>query len=406
MIIINNREQDIIKIISNLDIPPTLYKNAVEKYKNIATYIKNKGLDVDIYPQGSFALGTVVRPYSLDDSAAYDLDFICQVSNTTRDDMSAKELRELIKNTLNESELYGGKLEVCGECFTIKYANINGFSFSIDIVPAIDESDYNKLMLKQKAINPLLLDTAIAIPRAISQEKYDWLTNNPKGYKEWFTDINDRYLKLSRDYYRQQYYEAHKSVFASIEDIPLELERSALQRVIQILKYHRNVFYSRYYEGEKYKPISAIINTIVTEIAKYANPTMTVYELLRYVINEFYTYSLQLTMTESHFAEKFINKAVIAKKEERWIIRNPANPDDNLADSWSNKTAEVFFEWTKNLKSDLIDSLSLGDVDFRVCVENALGESVVKKSWGEKYKDSTTPTILSSNNYAKPWRMR
>ena len=111
-------------------------------------------------------------------------------------------------------------------------------------------------------------------------------------------------------------------------------------------------------------------------------------------------------MTESQFAEKHINKAVIAKKEERWIIRNPANPDDNLADSWSNKTAEVFFEWTKNLKSDLIDSLSLEDDAFRVCVENALGESVVKKSWGEKYKDSTTPTILSSNNYAKPWRMQ
>lgn len=399
-----NREQDIIKIIENLDISPTLYKNAVEKYQNIAKFLKGKGLNVDIYPQGSFALGTVVRPYSADDNAAYDLDFICQVSNTDRDDIDAKELRELIKNTLEESELYGGKLEIYDECFTIKYADTNGVGFSIDIVPAVDESYQNKTTLIKKAFFPELIETAIAIPKQHNKE-YEWLTNNPRGYKKWFDDINNKYQTASRTYFREHYFRKYCSLYASIEEIPSELERSALQRVIQIFKYHRDVFYSKHKDGDKHKPISAIINTVVTEIAKSANPAMNVYELLNYVTSEFYTYSLQLTMHEAMFAQRYGNKTVISKKKEKWIIQNPANPEDNLADSWTDETAEIFFKWTSTLKSDLVDSLSEEDDTFRSCIENAFGESAVKQSWGDKYKGIKAPTIINSTNVAKPWKM-
>lgn len=400
----NNREQDVIKIIENLDISPTLYANAVEKYKNISKFLQDKGLEVDIYPQGSFALGTVVRPYSADNNAAYDLDFICHVSNTDRNNVTAKSLRELIKSTLEESELYCEKLEVYAECFTIKYADINGVSFSIDIVPAVDESSQRKSDLSKNAIFPDLIKTAIAIPKQHSSE-YEWLTNNPKGYKEWFDSINDMYNLANRINYRQHLFEKYNGFYASIEEIPSDLERSAIQRVIQILKYHRNVFYAKYKDGNKHKPISAIINTVVAEIAKSANPAMSVYELLNYVTNELYTYSLQLTMHESVFFEKYRNKTVISKKKEKWVIQNPANPEDNFADSWTDETAKIFFKWTSTLKSDLIDSLSEDDASFRICIENAFGKNTVKNSWGDKYQSKSSPTIINSSYVAKPWRM-
>ena len=57
------RQQDILKLIEGLDISPTMYKNATEKYKAVGTYLQNQGLACDIFPQGSFSLGTVVRPY-------------------------------------------------------------------------------------------------------------------------------------------------------------------------------------------------------------------------------------------------------------------------------------------------------------------------------------------------------
>ena len=57
------RQQDILKLIEGLDISPTMYKNATDKYKAVGTYLQEQGVECDIFPQGSFRLGTVVRPY-------------------------------------------------------------------------------------------------------------------------------------------------------------------------------------------------------------------------------------------------------------------------------------------------------------------------------------------------------
>ena len=71
------RKQDILKLIEGLDISPTMYKNATEKYRAVGTYLQKQGLACDIFPQGSFSLGTVVRPYKKSKEANYDLDIVC-----------------------------------------------------------------------------------------------------------------------------------------------------------------------------------------------------------------------------------------------------------------------------------------------------------------------------------------
>lgn len=138
------RQQDILKLIAQLDITPTMYRNAVEKYHAISDFLNDCGIEADMYPQGSFAFGTVVRPNAKDPDASYDLDFISQLKMMDRETMTPSELRRRIENALKSSNRYGGKLEVCEECFTIQYADINGVSFTIDIVPAVDESWTNK----------------------------------------------------------------------------------------------------------------------------------------------------------------------------------------------------------------------------------------------------------------------
>ena len=70
---IPERQKDILSIISSLDISPTMYKNAVEKYSAITKFLNDYGIDADMYPQGSFAFGTVIRPNATDHSASYDL---------------------------------------------------------------------------------------------------------------------------------------------------------------------------------------------------------------------------------------------------------------------------------------------------------------------------------------------
>ena len=112
------RQQDILSIISELDISPTMYSNAVEKYKAITAYLESYGIEAEMYPQGSFAFGTVVRPTSKSADANYDLDFICQIKGD-RSSHTPSELRKILLDALKASGIYEGKLEIWDECFTI-----------------------------------------------------------------------------------------------------------------------------------------------------------------------------------------------------------------------------------------------------------------------------------------------
>ena len=168
------------------------------------------------------------------DDASYDLDFIYQVS-LPKKDIAPKELRDEVEAVLRDSHLYDDRLVINDECFTIEYTDINGIGFSIDIVPATAEDDEKKLQLKSESIHPELIDDSIAIPKS-ANSRYTWLTNNPKGYKNWFTRINDPYAAFSRDEFRKAFFVENAALFNSVEDIPSDLERSPVQRVIQILK--------------------------------------------------------------------------------------------------------------------------------------------------------------------------
>lgn len=46
----------------------------------------------DIFPQGSFSLGTVVRPYRESKEMDYDLDFVCCLSLQKEQDKTRREL--------------------------------------------------------------------------------------------------------------------------------------------------------------------------------------------------------------------------------------------------------------------------------------------------------------------------
>ena len=383
-----------------------MYKNAEQKYKHLALFLqKNHAMDVDIYPQGSFALGTVVRPVIKGEDAGYDLDFVCQVKYN-KNELSAKQLREILEEALSSSELYGGKLKVCPECLTIEYADLSGIGFSIDIVPAADETDEHKNSLRAKSQIPALLDTAIAIPQ-YGENEYFWVTNNPRGYREWFESINKPFADNSAPVYREILFKNNRGLFATVEDIPHGLNRSALQRVIQILKYHRDIFYSQYPDGEKIKPISAIINTVVTKIAATADPKYSVFELLEYVLNEFAVYSSRQVLPSEMFFSKYGSKNAIKKNQDLWIIENPANPEDNLADHWNENSdiPKIFFKWTNAAKKDLIEALHKSPQEFGASLASAFGSDIVAKTLGNKYRHLNAKP-LDTVHPTKPWRQK
>lgn len=401
------RKQDILDIISKLDISPTMFQNATDKYKAISNFLINHGIDADMYPQGSFAFGTVIRPYPSNKTSAYDLDFICQV-NKTRDEITPSELRNLIEEALKDDERYKRMLKVYHECFTLEYADIDGIGFSIDIVPASNETEERKLELIRKSSRPDLMNTAIAIPRHNGERNYSWMTNNPKGFLSWFEAINQPFISYHRNERRLNIFNSNPNLYRSVAEIPMGLERSALQRVIQILKFHRNVFYNNIHRDEL-KPISAIINTLAAQIAQNANVQSDVFDLLDYVLSELYIYSNLISMNNADFISSYNKRSVISRDSvnRKWIIQNPADPDDNLANKWNEDSdiPKFFFIWVSACYNDIIRSLSLSNSQFRTAIENAFSPWIVNKNWGDKYKKDNyvipKPIITTPRPYRK-----
>lgn len=404
LIKIAERKRDILKIIENLDITPTMFNNAVEKYNALAHYLNDNELSADIYPQGSFALGTIIRPNTKDSDASYDLDFICHV-HSEKENMSPSELRNRIEYVLKNSGVYRDKLKVFDECFTIQYADINGVSFSIDIVPAVEESTSVKKILISKSNRPDLIETSIAIPKHTGNKNYTWLTNNPRGFKTWFEEINSHFLAVQRAEIRNAIYASHRDTFDSIDEIPSDLERTTLQRVIQIIKFHRNNYYEKLENGDDLKPISAIVNTLAAHIAKNADPSWDVFSLLSFILNELKIYSEHMRIDSNEFDKLYNLRSAITHNNKIWTIQNPANPHDNLADKWNTNSdiPKTFFKWVSICYDDLITSLNLPDIEFRSNLENAFGENIVRNSLGTKY-NSAPPKPIYPLYAAKPYR--
>src|SRR5439155_4403350 len=80
----------------SLDIPDHLYENAVVEYEDVGNWLADETSALasyvpEIYPQGSFRLGTVVRPIVHEDE--YDIDLVCQLriakQSTTQADLKS-----------------------------------------------------------------------------------------------------------------------------------------------------------------------------------------------------------------------------------------------------------------------------------------------------------------------------
>lgn len=398
---ISERQKDFLSVVEKLDISPNLFKNAQSKYEALAAFLNEHGIEATIYPQGSFALGTVTRPIKKTDSPSYDLDCICQVSGT-KTEYTPSGLRDLIEQTLISNDTYDGKLVKWEECFTIKYAEVNGVSFSIDLVPAVSDSNDVIDNLIKKGLSRQVVDTSIAIPRQNSEKIYRWISNNPKGFKKWFDEINAPYLLYAQKYAERGIFES-----ASVEELPNEVRRSALQRVIQVLKYQRDTYYSKLSDGDDIKPISALITTMAARIASnYDKKDCSVFELLQYVLNELEKCIHQTEMTFEEFALQYDNSPVISYKNGKWSVSNPADPDDNLADKWNadNRIPKTFFNWVTTIKKDLFELLEQNDEkQFGVFMENSFGVYDSDNPIIKKYRNARIATPINTATASKPY---
>lgn len=384
-----------------LDLSHTMYKDAEEKYKTLAETFNENGISCTIYPQGSFATGTVIRPYKKGKDANYDLDAVC-VIDLEKKSTSPQKIKTLIGEIIEKCGYYKTFFEY-EKCWTIVFAQNNGIGFNIDVVTSVDED----IQIKNDLIKSAGIEAEHLMSEPVSMAKgycekgnCKWVTINPKGYAEWFNEINARFETYTRE--QRKIFES-KACDHEVEPIPSDELRSALQIAIQIMKRHRDVYYCNNHI-EELKPISAIITTIAAEIAKEAvRSDYDPFEMLEYILRNIDEYHGLVALNES--VGVYASKTLLQKRSGSWYMRDPAYPKNNLLDSWDNEIANHFFRWVNNLKKCFLDSFDQDDdAVFFESVNSWLSRDYTSTSniSNKSATVSNVPTVEVSPR--KPWR--
>jgi len=347
------------KLAESLEIPSGRNKQAIDRYKDVGKWLNREASTIalyepDIYSQGSFRLGTVIKPQS--DDEEYDIDLVCTL-NLQKAQVSQKLLKEMIGHEI-KGYAEGNNMNAAPDdgqrCWTLVYAD--GAQFHMDILPAIPDGDGYRMFLESRNTSAEWTEHAIAITDnehpSYAEISQDWPRSNPKGYAEWFKSrMEVRFLEARKM--------AAESMQASIEDIPEYDVKTPLQQIIQILKRHRDISY----QGDPDdKPISIIITTLAAHA--YNNEA----DILKALINI-------VGGMKDHIEQKYDSQF---GRQIDWI-GNPVNPTENFADKWPTNQIrkQHFYGWLNAVQVDLRNALETGDV-------HSFGETF-RKHIGDRY---------------------
>lgn len=348
-----------------LDITESQFNAAVTSYNAVGNWLCNddsklKPYSPSVKPQGSFLIGTTIQPYT--DGQDIDIDLVCELTGKNPR-WTQKDLKDIVKEQLESHKKYESILDEEGRrCWTLKYRenSINNDQYHMDILPAVIANGYNVVLTKffseSRNINFDSLAIRITDKELLNYEVATdpdhWLQSNPFGYAKWFIDrAETSKLKLF-------------SLNESIQPVPkFQKGRLPLQRVVQILKRHRDMMF----KDDKEKPISVIITTL----AAYAYEGQTnILDALVGVIDRMHLFVEDEIDPDTREAYRFVG--------------NPVNLSENFADRWRDTPAKErkFNDWLKKVKFDINNAAQQnGQHNIIRTLSESFGDNAVKKTF-------------------------
>ncbi|MDV3970690.1 nucleotidyltransferase [Elizabethkingia anophelis] len=376
-----------------LDITEAQYKEVVNRYTAVSNHLSQEGSALsrympDIKPQGSFLLGTMIRPLIEDDEL--DVDVVCRLKGKNSW-WTQYDLKHAVKDQLITNADYERMLDEEGNrCWTLVYHE--AAKFHMDILPAVVNVGLVNLM--EKSFDSLRPDQIEELAIRITDKRWknhktetnssNWMKSNPFGYAAWFKE------RANTSFY--------KSVVLNeaVEPLPeYQTDKETLVRVVQILKRHRDIMFG----SNETRPISCIITTL----AAYA-----------------YNKETDLIQALTNVLENFLNTQYIYKKysaehgKEIWWISNPVNPEENFADRWIEdpEREKSFFNWYEKAKADFAQIRTMDlTTAYRYLKEllgtRAVNEAIRKVGYSNLINESYqpvnySPTLLSVSHRQRP----
>lgn len=365
-----NKEQKLGMLFSGLadklNISETLYDRAVTAYTALADYIKdnNKDWNVEIFPHGSFELGTVIKP--VNDEDEYDVDLVVLVRYP--DFCDAHELRETIQAFLEAHGRYDGKIEEKKQCLRVVYSDSAQFHMDVVCAKSSEYDDENVIEVAKKDEQ---------------QAGYDFKKSNPKGYIDWFKQSMN-YKRLLQEARMKASYEASTEV----QELSLPKMKTPLQKAIQILKRHRDIYFQNNLDN---RPSSIIITTLCAlsyDNAKlYDSSNDNVYLTIKKMLETF---------------PMFLGTDSLGQ----YKLSNPSFPDENFLYKWNvdENQKKHFFQWIEKARADIISNplqfLEDNPDKLRDILFSGFGSNITRaafESYGEAYKKLNSSLRIDKN---------
>lgn len=109
------REDALLRAAQKLDISPSKYQQAMERFESMRSYLQEGEYEgangqPEIYLQGSFKLGTEIRPYKDSKDADYDIDIVCRLEHE-KEVTSAGIVKHQIGDHLKANGTYSKMLD-------------------------------------------------------------------------------------------------------------------------------------------------------------------------------------------------------------------------------------------------------------------------------------------------------
>jgi hypothetical protein len=270
-------------ICEDVQLSATSHDQAVQRYETLGDVLENEGspfrlLGPKIYPQGSMALGTTVKPVE----GPHDLDFVLELS-IIHQQVDPMHLIQGLYRFLRDHGVYGPMTSMKNRCVRVEYAN----EFYMDILPACRNGSAG--------------GTCIKVPdRALKS----WSDSDPLGYIRWFEE------RAAMRFVGR--------MFDKAAPVPAQepvAQKKTLKLVVQLMKRWRD----RFYTDADLAPISIVLTTLAGHA--YAGER-SVSESLNLVLSRIIGF-----IENSH------------RSGTRLRVWHPAHPVEDLSETWSNNPA-------------------------------------------------------------------
>jgi len=302
------------EICQDLDLTAEQVKRAKSAYEAVAKWLAGSFhpllSDIDVYPQGSTALGTATRPLGRDE---FDVDLICLVLKGHAH-MAPEDVKKIIGDRLRENQTYAKMLVEKKRCWRLDYAG----DFHLDLSGTIRN---------MQCVNGGELVT--------DKKLEGWHPTNPKGYRKLF---EKRALLLPR--MRRAFAKTQMRDQASIEPFPdPSVPKGVLRRVVQLLKRHRDHHFLNV--KDDIAPISIIITTLAMRSYEHC--------VGMYQFDDELDVLISTIRMMPHFIDKEWHNG-----RTLYAVWNETTQGENFADRWNlePQRADAFYAWHEKALAD------------------------------------------------------